>query len=82
MKWSATKQDLLLSREKMAGNEVVGNGKRLEHLKIGTGVVCRSKKNTETTIEAVAVVSELPELINPSCSRVYGSKTEVRPLSL
>ncbi|KAM0009153.1 putative Type 2 DNA topoisomerase 6 subunit B-like protein [Helianthus debilis subsp. tardiflorus] len=48
-----------------------------EHLKTGSGVVCRSKKNTETMIEAVVVVSELPELINPSCSRVYGSKTEV-----
>ncbi|KAI7728853.1 hypothetical protein M8C21_023832, partial [Ambrosia artemisiifolia] len=48
-----------------------------EHLKTGSGVVCRSKKNTETTIEAVVVVSELPELINPSCSRVRGSKTEL-----
>ncbi|KAI3795974.1 hypothetical protein L1987_38635 [Smallanthus sonchifolius] len=48
-----------------------------ERLKTGSGVVCKSKKNTETTIEAVFIISELSELINPSCSRVCGSKTEV-----
>ncbi|KAI3795971.1 hypothetical protein L1987_38632 [Smallanthus sonchifolius] len=48
-----------------------------ECLKTGSGVVCKSKKNTETTIEAVVIISELSELINPSCSRVCGSKTEV-----
>ncbi|XP_076919574.1 type 2 DNA topoisomerase 6 subunit B-like [Bidens hawaiensis] len=48
-----------------------------EHLKTGSGMVCKSKKNTETTIEAVVIVSESSELIDPSCSRVCGSKTEV-----
>ncbi|KAI3720320.1 hypothetical protein L6452_21236 [Arctium lappa] len=49
-----------------------------EHLKTGSGVVCsKSNRNTETTIEAVVVISELSELTNPSCFRVCGSKTEV-----
>ncbi|KAK1425873.1 hypothetical protein QVD17_21235 [Tagetes erecta] len=48
-----------------------------ERLKTGSGVVCKSKKNTEITIEAVIIISELSELSHPSCSRVHGSKTEV-----
>ncbi|KVH97796.1 hypothetical protein Ccrd_000076 [Cynara cardunculus var. scolymus] len=49
-----------------------------EHLKTGTGVVCsKSNRNIETTMEAVVVISELSELMNPSCFRVCGSKTEV-----
>ncbi|KAL8227493.1 hypothetical protein R6Q57_015077 [Mikania cordata] len=48
-----------------------------ERLEIGSGMVCKSKKNTETKIEAVVIISELSELINPSCFRVCGSKTEV-----
>ncbi|KAK9050937.1 hypothetical protein SSX86_027562 [Deinandra increscens subsp. villosa] len=48
-----------------------------ERLKTGSGVVCKSKKGTETRIEAVVIISELSELINPPCSRVSGSKTEV-----
>nr|GEW80963.1 type 2 DNA topoisomerase 6 subunit B-like [Tanacetum cinerariifolium] len=48
-----------------------------EHLKTGTGVVCKSTKIAETTIEVVVIISELSELMNPSCFRVCGSKTEV-----
>ena len=48
-----------------------------EHLKTGSGMVCKSTKNAETTIEVVVIISELSELMNPSCFRVYGSKTEV-----
>nr|XP_043625109.1 type 2 DNA topoisomerase 6 subunit B-like [Erigeron canadensis] len=48
-----------------------------ERLKCGSGLVCKSNRNTETTIEAVVIISELAELMNPSCSRECGSKTEV-----
>ncbi|PWA97769.1 hypothetical protein CTI12_AA026210 [Artemisia annua] len=48
-----------------------------EHLKTGSGVGYKSTKNAETTIEVVVIISELSEMMNPSCFRVCGSKTEV-----
>ncbi|CAH1417224.1 unnamed protein product [Lactuca virosa] len=48
-----------------------------DHLKVGSGEVYKSYRNTETTIEAVVIISDLSEMMDPSCFRAYGSKTEV-----
>ncbi|XP_071736444.1 type 2 DNA topoisomerase 6 subunit B-like [Rutidosis leptorrhynchoides] len=48
-----------------------------ERLKTGSGTVCKASRNIERTIEAVVIVSELSEILNPSCFRVCGNKTEV-----
>nr|KAJ0210107.1 hypothetical protein LSAT_V11C400159400 [Lactuca sativa] len=49
-----------------------------DHLKVGSGEVYKSYRNTETTIEAVVIISDLSEMMmDPSCFRACGSKTEV-----
>ncbi|KAI3497694.1 hypothetical protein L1887_33176 [Cichorium endivia] len=48
-----------------------------DHLKIGSGEVCKSYKNTETKIEAVVIISELSEMMDSSCFRACDNKTEV-----
>ncbi|KAL4586936.1 hypothetical protein LXL04_011584 [Taraxacum kok-saghyz] len=48
-----------------------------DHLKVGNGEVCKRYRNTETRIEAVVIISELSEMVDPSCFRACGSKTEV-----
>nr|XP_011463198.1 PREDICTED: uncharacterized protein LOC101307297 isoform X2 [Fragaria vesca subsp. vesca] len=49
-----------------------------DHLKVGTGVACHteSRRYSESTMEAVIVISEISDLAS-SCMRTCGSKTEV-----
>ncbi|KAI3763548.1 hypothetical protein L2E82_13472 [Cichorium intybus] len=48
-----------------------------DHLKVGSGEVCKSYKNIETKIEAVVIISELSEMMDSSCFRACDNKTEV-----
>ncbi|KAF8390427.1 hypothetical protein HHK36_024953 [Tetracentron sinense] len=50
-----------------------------EHLKVGSGVACCTEnlRNTEHVVEAVIIISELPESSSPSCLGACGTATKV-----
>ncbi|KAJ4959936.1 hypothetical protein NE237_019846 [Protea cynaroides] len=50
-----------------------------EHLKVGSGVECstESTRSTGQVVEAVIIISRLPEPSSPSCFRACSARTEV-----